>query len=95
MNAYQFSLIALGLGLLGQSVACGVALECFFHKAQPAASRRRWLLLAVAALLLGLHHGYALELALKTGLYDLRQALLVGCAGLLAALALTGISRRS
>jgi hypothetical protein len=33
-------------------------------------------------MLLGLHHGYALELALRTGLHDMRQAVLAGLAGI-------------
>lgn len=95
MNAYQLSLLALIVGLLGQAVASGIAIECFFHRKLAASTRRLWFALAVGALFLGLHHGYSIELALKTGLYDFRQALLAGAAGLLYAIAAVGFSRRA
>ena len=43
--------------------------------------------LSLAGLLFALHNGYALELAVRTGLYDFRQATLSMLAGLLAAFA--------
>ena len=46
------------------------------------------------ALLLALAQGQALELAVHTGLHDLRQALLTGGGGLLYAIAVSGLSRR-
>jgi hypothetical protein len=95
MNSYSLSLLALSLGLLGQSIAGGLAFERFFHRSRSAAQSRHWLALAIGALLLALHHGYALELALKTGIHDLRQAILAGVAGLLYAYVVAGFSRRS
>ena len=49
--------------------------------------------LAIASLIFALQHGYALELAVRTGLHDLRQAVLAGCASLLLALAVYGLRR--
>ena len=50
--------------------------------------------MAVTAMLLALYHGYTLELALLTGLYDLRQALLGCVVSLLFALGLYGFRRQ-
>lgn len=94
MNAYTISLLALGIGLFGQSIAGGLAFERFLSRPSSTAQRRRWLAMTIGALLLGLHHGYTLELALKTGIYDLRQAILVGSAGLLYAYVVLGFSRQ-
>ena len=47
-----------------------------------------------ASLLLALHHGYALELAVRTGLYDMRQAVLAGLVGLLFALGINALRRQ-
>jgi hypothetical protein len=95
MNAYTISLFALVLGLLGQSVVSGMAFERCFHRAPALGSRALWLAIAIGSLLLGLHHGHSIELALKTGLYDLRQASLAGGAGLLYAYAMLAFSRRA
>jgi membrane protease YdiL (CAAX protease family) len=59
------------------------------------AARHGWLALAIAALLFSLHHGYSLELALRTGLYDLRQALISALAALLLAYAVNQFRRRA
>lgn len=94
MNSYNLSLVALILGLLGQSIAGGLAFERFFHHTGSAIRRRHWLALAIGSLLLGLHHGHALELALKTGIHDWRQAVLLSIAGLLYAYVVAGFSRQ-
>lgn len=94
MNSYSLSLLGLSLGLLGQSIAGGLAFERFVHHTGSAVRRRHWLALAVGSLLLGLHHGHALELALKTGIHDWRQAILVSVAGLLYAYVVAGFSRQ-
>ena len=80
MNSYQITVWALAGGLLGQIYAAGIAVEAYLGRGQPAIWRRIWLTFAGSSLLLGLHHGYALELALRTGLYDMRQAVLAGLA---------------
>ena len=95
MNAYSLNLLALIAALLGQAVAGGLALECALRPRPPRLPRRLWLALAGASLMLGLHHGYSIELALKTGLYDLSQSLLGGGAGLLYAIAVISLSRRA
>jgi hypothetical protein len=64
--------------LLAQSVATVLATEFFLRKEQSSLARRSWLVLAIGSLIFALQHGYALELAVSTGLHDLRQAALAG-----------------
>ncbi len=87
------SLLALIGALIAQSWATGLATERFMLKEQSALARRSWMALAIASLIFALQHGYALELAVTTGLYDLRQAVLAGVASLLLALAVYGLRR--
>jgi hypothetical protein len=94
MNAYAVTLWALVAALSIQSFAAGLAFECFLLRGQPAAQRRIWLALAGAALLLALQHGYALELALRTGLYDLRQGGLASLAALCFGVGVFALRRR-
>ena len=89
MSPYGLTLLALLGALVAQSIATGIALELAFRKPY----RRHWLALGIGSGLLALHHGYALELALSTGLHDLRQALLAAIAALLMALAVSGFRR--
>ena len=93
MSSYSLALFALLAALLALSFASGLAIELFLRKEQSLLARRSWLALAIASLILALHHGYALELAVRTGLHDLRQAVLAGCASLLLALAVYGLRR--
>ena len=95
MTAYKITMLLLATGILAQAVAGGVAFECTLLRRQPVANRGLWFVLGCGSLLLGLHHGYALELAMKTGLFDLRQALLASLAGICYAVALVGLSRRA
>lgn len=95
MNTYLLSLLALFIALLAQALASGLATEVSLRKALGAATRRTWLALAGAALLGALQQGYALELAVTTGLHDLRQALLSAAASVLLAVAVVGFRRRS
>lgn len=95
MTAYQITMLVLATGILAQAVAGGIAFECALLRRLPAATRGLWFVLGCGSLLLGLHHGYTLELAMKTGLFDLRQALLVALAGVCCAVALVGLSRRA
>lgn len=94
MSAYVMSLWALALALISQSLATGWAIEVLFRKNLAASLRRSWMVMAVAAMLLALYHGYTLELALRTGLYDLRQALLGCMVSVLFALGLFGFRRQ-
>jgi hypothetical protein len=93
MSSYALAVFALAGALIAQAVAAGLATGLFLRKGHPSPARRSWLALAVGSLLLALHHGYALELALSTGLHDLRQALLAAIAALLMALAVSGFRR--
>lgn len=95
MNAYIISLYTLGLALVAHSIISGIAFERFFHRTPESNNRQLWLALAIGSLLLGLQHGYSIELALKTGIYDLRQALLAGSASLLFVWALLAFNRRA
>jgi membrane protease YdiL (CAAX protease family) len=91
MSSFSLAVCALLGALLAQSYATALAVELFLRRERGSLARRSWLALAIASLLFALQHGYALELAVSTGLHDLRQALLAGCASLLLALALHGL----
>jgi hypothetical protein len=93
MSSYTLTVFALAVALIAQAVAAGLATEGFLHKGSPPLTRRSWLALAIGSLLLVLHHGYALELAMSTGLHDPRQAALAGVASLFVALAVYGLRR--
>ena len=95
MSAYTLSLLALLVALLAQSIASGLATELFLRKELARLVRYSWLALAVGSLILALQHGYALELAVSTGLHDLRQAVMSGVAASLLALAIYGLRRRA
>ena len=93
MSSYTLTVFALAVALIAQAVAAGLATEGFLHKDYPSPVRRSWLALTIGSLLLVLHHGYALELAMSTGLHDPREAALAGVASLLVALAVYGLRR--
>ena len=93
MSSYTMTLLALITALIAQSWATGLATERFLRREQSVLARRSWMALAIASLIFALQHGYALELAVRTGLHDLRQAVLAGCASLLLALAVYGLRR--
>lgn len=94
MSTYSLSLVLLLVALLGQAFASGLSIELFLRPQQAPWARRIWLALSIGALLLTLGHGHALELALRTGLYDLRQAVLGASSGLLFGLGFYGLRRR-
>lgn len=95
MNPYLLAVLALLLAAIAQTSAAWIAAESFWRKGQGSSSRRSWLALTLAAGLLALHSGYTLELALRTGLYDLRQAVLAALIGLLFALGIYGFRRQA
>lgn len=95
MSAYQLSLLALAVGIFAQAAAAGLAFQCTLSRQLSLAARGYWFVLGCASLLFGLHQARALELAVKTGLFDLEQALFAGIASLLLAIALFGLSRRA
>lgn len=95
MNDFVLNLLALLTALAGQAAACGLGTALFLSKSASIVTRRTALALAGGAGLLALQHGYALELALRTGLYDLRQALLAAGAAVLIGLAVGGLRRQA
>lgn len=94
MNPYVLSLWSLAVALIGQSLVSGLCIELYLRKGQPSGLRRAWLSIAIGSLLLALHHGYTVELALRTGLYDMRQAVLAGLTAILFALGAYAIRRQ-
>ena len=95
MDPYVATLAALVVALVGQSLAAGWCAEMASRRGQLRGERTVWIAFAVAALLAALHHGYTLELALRTSLFDLRQAILGALSSTLFAAAAWGLSRRS
>lgn len=95
MTPLEIAELALIVALAGQAVAGGIAFERSLRQWGSSNSRRLWLAVACASLLLAVHHGHSLELALRSGLFDLGQALLSGAAGVLYGIAVTGLSRRA
>lgn len=87
MDAYTLNLVFLFVALLCQVLISGTSVECWLRRDLPRPQRFTWQALSLAGLLFALHNGYALELAVRTGLYDFRQATLSMLAGLLAAFA--------
>lgn len=94
MNSYELTLFSLIGALLAQAVAAGLSIEVFLRQDLPRAVSRTWLVIAIGSLLLSLHHGYTLELAMRTGLYDMRQAVLAVLVGIFFALGIYGLRRQ-
>lgn len=94
LNPYSLSLIALVVGLFAYALASGLALERALRPVGRSSDRWLWATMGCGALLLGLYQGHSVELALKTGLYDLAQALRTSSAGGLMAIAVYGLTRR-
>lgn len=93
MNHYVLTLWSLAFALLAQSLATGLSIELYLRKDLASGLRRSWLAVAIGSLLLAMHHGYTLELALRTGLYDMRQAVLAGLIALFFGLGVFGLWR--
>ena len=74
MSAYELSLWLTGAAFILQTLVAGLGIEIVLRRDAAPPIRRIALAAAVAALLLSLTQGYALELALRTGIYDLRTA---------------------
>lgn len=94
MNTYQIAVAALLFAATAQTSAAWLFTELFLIKGQGAWQRRSWLAIAMAAAMLALQHGYTLELALRTSLFDLRQALLSALVSLFFALGAFGLRRQ-
>lgn len=91
MSAYSLTLLALTGAVLTQLLAAALASGPCLRSNQSAGQSRSWLALTLGSLLLTLHHGYTLELALRTGLYDLPQSVLAALVGMLFALGVFGL----
>lgn len=94
MNDFLFSLLALLAGLGAQAASAGMAFELAMRRGLSHWERLSWGACFLGGLLLTLHHGYTLELALRTGLYDRRQATLAALSGMLFAIGLFGLRRQ-
>lgn len=94
MNSYTLTLAILLAASILQIGSSALAIEEFLRRKGDGCRRRTWLAVATTAMLFALHDGYALELALRTGIYDQRQAILVGLAALAMAYAIRGFRRR-
>lgn len=94
MSAYSIALWSLLGALLTQSIAAVLSVEFYLRKDLPRATCRTWLALAIVSLLLALQQGYSLELAMRIGLYDMRQAVLAGLVGLFYLLAIYRLRRQ-
>lgn len=91
MNPYPLAVLGLLLAAIAQTSIAWVATERFLQKGLARRQSLAWLAIALGAGFLALQHGYTLELALRTGLYDLRQALLAAIVALLFALGTYGL----
>ncbi len=94
MNSYVLTIVLLFWALGAQALIAGAAIEVCLRRKLPRDRYRIWLSLAVGSLLFCLYQGYLLELALKVGLYDPRQAMLAALAGSLTAMAVYGFRAR-
>ena len=93
MSSYSLTLMAWIVALIAQFWATGLATECFLRKEQSALAQRSWMAMALASLIFALQYAYLLELAVSTGLYDVRQAILAAVASLLIAATVYGFRR--
>ena len=94
MSAYSLAVWSLIGALFTQALAAGLSMEVYLRQDLPRAVGRAWLAIAIASLLLALHHGYTFELVIRTGIYDMRQAVLAGLTGIFFALAIFGFRRQ-
>jgi NADPH-dependent 2,4-dienoyl-CoA reductase/sulfur reductase-like enzyme len=94
MDPYVATLAALVTALVSQALAAGWCAEMASRRGQTFAEQAVWMAFAIAALLAALHHGYTLELAFRTGLFDLRQGVLGALSGVLFAAAARGLRQR-
>jgi len=93
MNPYHLSIYFLFAAAASQALAAALAIQSWLARGQTGARRRMWLTFSLGALLLAVHHGYALNLATHTGLYDFRQATLAMLSGVLTVFAIVQLRR--
>jgi hypothetical protein len=89
MTPYALADLSLALALVVQCIAAGIMTQTALRPPY----RRAAMILAIGFGLLALHHAFTLELALHSGLFDLRQSLLAAGGSLLLLLGLSGFNR--
>lgn len=94
MSSFALCIYALIGAVIAHACGAAWAIEQFLDRKQAQGRQRIWFALACASLILVLNYGYALERALHTGLFDLRQATLGSLAGMLLAGAIYGLRRQ-
>lgn len=90
MSPYPLAVLSLALALFTQCIAAGLATMAALQSPY----RRARMALAIGLALLALQHGFSLELAVRTGLFDLRQSLLAAGVSLLLLIGLLGFKPR-
>lgn len=91
MNPYLLTVASLMLAAIAQTSIAWVAFERALSRGLSGRQKFSWLCIALGAAFLAIQHGYALELALRTGLFDQRQALLAAFVSLLFATGTHGL----
>lgn len=95
MNSYALTLTSLLVALVAHVMITWMGIAAYLDKNLKPGQSRSWLAVAIASTIFALHHAYTLELAMSTGLYDMRQAVLVGLAAILLALGVYGFKRQA
>ena len=95
MSAYSLAVKLMAIAALIQITAAILSTEVLLRKRLDKTQKLYWLALDVGALLFALQSVYALELALRTGLFDLRQSLLSGLISWLFAYAIYQLRKQS
>ena len=93
MNSYLLTIYFLLTAAVCQALIGAFALKSSMKRGLPTDRRRMWAAFSIGALLLALHHGYTLNLAAQTGLYDFRQATLAMLGALATTFAIWQIRR--
>lgn len=95
MNPYSLTVISLLGAMIAHVVITSMAIGAYFSERQKPGLSRAWLAVAIGSTLFAVHHAYTLELALKTGLYDMRQAVFIGLAAIFIGLGVYGFRRQT
>lgn len=89
MSHYALAVISLALALATQCIAVGIVTLAALRPPY----RRAAMALAIGLSLLALHHAFNLELALHTGIFDLRSSLLAAGVSVLLLFGVMGFRR--
>ena len=95
MNSYALTLISLLVALIAHVMITWMGIAAYLARNQKPGLSRSWLAVAIASTSFALHHAYTLELAMSTGLYDMRQAVLVGLAAIFLGSGVYGFKRQT